>query len=368
MKKLFSLLTLLICSGILLAQSTTLNVTITTGGDDLRGGKDNANLVVLFSDGQQQYFRNINGSQRWKDHTPYTVRYTVRRPASAIRGIRLETTASGGFSGDNWNVNGIKVWATGSERSRVLLDRRGNHLVRFTGDNRVEEFIWGSSAPVAAPAKFTNFVPARHGFKFVNSFTNKIVGDIETKGLCGGMSYAALDYYYSGMAIPRQSSQPAVGTALRNYLLDRQVKSLTDNADKWSELIGTNFAGNRDQEFFNWGLQAGSGRLGELMSAIDRGRPVPLGLQTTGSGPFSHQVVAVGYKLGRYQGDLGAHKTDVEIYIYDPNYPNQRLTLVPDPARRCYRIKEKPHCYWRTYFVDKRYRAQRPGTRAARKK
>jgi hypothetical protein len=368
MKKMLFSLSLLLCATFIFAQSTTLNVTITTGGDDLRGGKDNANLVVLFSDGQQQYFRNINRGQRWKDHTPYTVRYTVARAASAIRGIRLETTASGGFSGDNWNVNAIKVLATGTERSRVLLDRRGNHLVRFTGDNRVEEFIWGSRTPVAAPAKFTNFNPARHGFKFVNSFTNQVIGDIETKGLCGGMSYAALDYYYSRMAIPTQTHQPVVGTWLRKYLLDRQMNSLTDNGDKWSELIGTNFHGGRDQEFFNWGLQAGSGRLGELMSAIDRGRPVPLGLQTTGRGPFSHQVVAIGYKLGRYQGDLGAYQTDVEIYIYDPNFPNKRLTLVPDPVRRCYRIKEKPQYYWRTYFVDRRYRAQRPVVHTARKK
>ncbi|MBC6992917.1 hypothetical protein QWY85_03560 [Neolewinella lacunae] len=352
-------LALLLLSGAIMAQSTTLDITITTGGDDLRGGNDNANLVVLFADGQQQYFRNINQGGRWKDHTPYSVRYTVNKAIAALRGIRLETTASGGFNGDNWNVNGLKVVATSGGRSQVLLSKSGNYLARFTGDNRVEDFIWGSVAPVSAPAKYTNFNPAVHGFKFSNSFTNVIIGDIKTKGLCGGMSYSALDYYYGRQDIPTQTTQPAEGTPLRKYIYDRQVNSLADNADKWAELIGTNF-GNRDQEFFNWGLQAGSGRLGELMRNIDQGRPCPLGLQTTGQGPFSHQVVAVGYKLGRYQGDLGAYQTDVEIYIYDPNYPNQRLTLVPDPAGRCYRIKEKPQNYWRTYFVDQRYRAARP--------
>src|ERR1035441_122828 len=43
----------------------------------------------------------------------------------------------------------------------------------------------------------TNFSPAEHGFKFNNQFVNDFIPalDYRTGGLCGGMSYAALDYY-----------------------------------------------------------------------------------------------------------------------------------------------------------------------------
>jgi hypothetical protein len=57
----------------------------------------------------------------------------------------------------------------------------------------------------------------------------------------------------------------------------------------------------RNSEFFNWGLQAGGGGgITELRARIDRGSPVPLGLQAAKSG--SHQVVAVGYDIADIKG------------------------------------------------------------------
>ncbi len=339
---------------------TFITIELTTGNDDLRGGNDNFNVVVLYSNGRRETLRNINQGRRLADRTTRTWTKTISGSAHSVRGINIETTASGGFSGDNWNVDRLKVSLRGPGFSRTVLTKSGKPLVRFTGDNRVEEFIWGSTAPASAPAKMTGFQPARHGFKFANTFVNKVVGDIETKGLCGGMVYATLDYYYARQPIPATRTLPRDRTPLQSYIYDRQMISLANNADKWGELIGTNLGGRRDQEFFNWGLQTGSGRLGELMAIIDSGRPAPIGLQTTGRGPFSHQVLAIGYKLGRYQGDLGEYQTDVEIYTYDPNYPNTVTTYKVDPRRKCYYIKGKPHRYWRTYFVDKKYWRKQP--------
>src|SRR5262249_27597090 len=56
--------------------------------------------------------------------------------------------------------------------------------------------------PVVAP--LVPFSPAQHGFRFVNAFNNDFIPalDIRTNGLCGGMSYAALDYYFARMPIP----------------------------------------------------------------------------------------------------------------------------------------------------------------------
>src|SRR5262249_12941569 len=153
--------------------------------------------------------------------------------------------------------------------------------------------------------------------------------DIHTSGLCGGMSYAALDYFFAHRAISQQPFRPANGTTLYNYLYSRQVTSITSNLDKWTE-IGFNPGGARNSEFFHWGVSAKPGeRIDELKSFIDRGSPCVLGMQGDGS-TGNHQVIAIGYSMGRYQGLLGDHIQDFKLYVCDPNYPGQIRTLIPD--------------------------------------
>ena len=216
--------------------------------------------------------------------------------------------------------------------------------------------------PPKTAALISHFDPAKNGFNFVNDFKNDFISalSITTGGLCGGMSYTALDYYFAHAGVPRQDFRPANGTSLQSYLYNRQVESIKSNLDKWTEL-GFNPGGARDSEFFNWGLQASNGgRLEELRSFLDNGTPVPLGLQGEGK-TGTHQVVAIGYDMGRYKGDLGAFETDFKIFIYDPNHPNQTMTLVPDPANHIYHYQSGGSGEtWRTYFVDKNYHAQRP--------
>jgi hypothetical protein len=216
--------------------------------------------------------------------------------------------------------------------------------------------------PPKTAALVNRFDPAKNGFNFVNDFKNDFISalSITTGGLCGGMSYTALDYYFAHASVPRQDFRPANGTPLQSYLYNRQVESIKSNLDKWTEL-GFNPGGARDSEFFNWGLQASNGgRLEELRSFLDNGTPVPLGLQGDGN-TGTHQVVAIGYDMGRYKGDLGAFESDLKIFIYDPNHPNQTMTLVPDPANHIYHYQSGGSGEtWRTYFVDKNYHAQRP--------
>ncbi len=218
--------------------------------------------------------------------------------------------------------------------------------------------------PPKTSALVNRFDPAKNGFNFVNDFKNDFISalSITTGGLCGGMSYTALDYYFAHASIPRQDFRPANGTPLQSYLYNRQVESIKSNLDKWTEL-GLNPGGARNSEFFNWGLQASNGgRLEELRSFLDNGTPVPLGLQGDGN-TGTHQVVAIGYDMGRYKGDLGAFESDLKIFIYDPNHPNQTMTLVPDPANHIYHYQSGGSGEtWRTYFVDKNYHAQRPPT------
>ena len=212
--------------------------------------------------------------------------------------------------------------------------------------------------------KFTSFDPVKHGFKFVNDFQNNVISevDLRTSGLCGGMVYAAMDYYRAGKQIPDQDYRPAEHTVLRRYIYDREVNSLVDNLDKWTELVVNPF-GARNDEFFEWGLKGfGGGRLEELRSLIDRNIPAPLGLFKDGNGGTGphHQVLAIGYDLGRYNGDLGSFKEDLKIFVYDPNHPGQTMTLVPDLANKQFKYKEAGYKKWKTYFVDKKYVTKTP--------
>ncbi|MCP5054986.1 MAG: hypothetical protein GY940_47910 [bacterium] len=207
--------------------------------------------------------------------------------------------------------------------------------------------------------KRTGFNPSKHGFNFGNDFNNDAIKevDLRTGGLCGGMVYTALDYFVKRRPIPRQDYRPANRTRLQSYIYNRQMNSFK-GLDKWIE-VGFNPGGARNSEFFEWGLKGfGGGRLQELRKCIDGGRPAILGVW--GVGGASHQVMAIGYDLGRYKGDLRNYKQDLKIYIYDPNHPNRTFTLVPNLTGKYFYYKEKPSKKWRTYFVDARYRASYP--------
>ncbi len=214
-------------------------------------------------------------------------------------------------------------------------------------------------------SRMTTFKPEIHGLKFVNTLQTEVINDVRMSGFCGGMVYTALDYFKAKKPVPIQTYAPANGTPLYTFMWNRQQKSVIDNLDKWTELFVNPF-GWRTNEFFNWGLQGyGGGRLQELKAEIDKGNPVPLGLFKPGDGGAGphHQVLAIGYKGGRYKGDLGAHKEDLEIYVYDPNFPGKTRTLKPRPQSNIYYYKEDPdnaRCHWQTYFVNKKYSFSNP--------
>lgn len=214
--------------------------------------------------------------------------------------------------------------------------------------------------------KKTAFDPTRDSFRFANQFQNVVnlpLGtNVRTGGLCGGMAYAALDYFLAKRKIPQQDFLPAEGTPLQQYLYAREFTSLQSNADKWAEVM-LNPGGARNSEFFNWGLQTtNGGRIEELRSFIDRGMPVPLGLKSNSGG--DHQVLAIGYDMGNYTGDLGPNAANFKIFVYDSNHPGKTMTLVPDMANKVYRYplnaNDGDNQNWRTYFVDKNYHQQNP--------
>jgi hypothetical protein len=72
----------------------------------------------------------------------------------------------------------------------------------------------------------TRFYPVAHGFLFSNNAIRwSYHGTIGGRNLCGGMSFAALDYYYRNVQIPQVTQPPARGTALHDYIYQRQVQA-----------------------------------------------------------------------------------------------------------------------------------------------
>jgi hypothetical protein len=284
--------------------------------------------------------------------------YIVLGPGSSNGGVKV--------SGSSFLVTGApvgpQVWSVGT-----YYDPGPIAAGTLVGPNAVStpatQFTKVPFTVAAAPvitAHHTSFDPQKNGFYFTNDFKNSFIGppfNVATGGLCGGMSYTVLDYYLSRMQLSTQPYRPANNTTLQQYFYGRQVTSLQNNLDKWGEL-SLNPGGSRNAEFFNWGL---TGRLTELKSFIDRGAPVPLGLKGLGGMiAGDHQVLAIGYDLGRYGGALGAYQTDVKIYLMDPNHPRETVTLVPNPSTLEWYELEYPEHRWRSYFVDGKYAPMSP--------
>ncbi|HKJ33617.1 MAG TPA: hypothetical protein VKA34_17405 [Balneolales bacterium] len=213
----------------------------------------------------------------------------------------------------------------------------------------------------------TRFNPKRDGFRFPNTFKNDIVPknlkipslNIHTKGLCGGMDYVVLDYYFSHKPIPKQAYRPATGTKLAKLIYHREVRSIESNVPEWTNMM-FNPGGKRNVELFRRGLNGRKGgALATLKNCIDRGIPIVLDMKGA-MGTGDHQVIAYGYNMGRYKGKFGPHQMDLKIYICDPNHPQEKKTLIPDLRRHVYHYTDGSSDYWRSYFVDTKYKRKTP--------
>ncbi len=129
--------------------------TIRTGGDDLRGGGDNAIGIVRVNGREIEC--PLNAGRNWGNGSVNTVACDL--PAgtqrSAIQRISVRTTFGGGMGGDNWNMDGILV--TGEQTARALAALEGTPLVRFTAEQRVRHLYTPRLSPVfTAPERESN--------------------------------------------------------------------------------------------------------------------------------------------------------------------------------------------------------------------
>ena len=150
----------------------------------------------------------------------------------------------------------------------------------------------------------TSFVTSLHGFKFTNTF-----------GLCGGMCFTALDYFFKNERLPDRCTK-----SLNRTLWQKQRESIQGGTgSKFLELTNNPNAEELKaltvEEFSN------------LQENIDAGVPVVLGLVKASriiKIMDNHQVVAVGYDIY----EIGNNK-NANIYLYDPSSKDEQvMTLI----------------------------------------
>ncbi len=94
-----------------------LDLVISTGNDDLRGGSnagDNCDVMVELASGEVLTLTNVNQGQSWAGWTKHTVSIPI--PTGLMGGgltaATLHTGFGGGAAGDNWNVERVQLIAT----------------------------------------------------------------------------------------------------------------------------------------------------------------------------------------------------------------------------------------------------------------
>ena len=196
------------------------------------------------------------------------------------------------------------------------------------------------------------FLPSTSGFRFANAFPHVPVRRIgipgvvslpigdASNGLCGGMAFAARDYFEAERPPPEETTAPGAGS-LFDYLVERLFDSfdlplgparylalmsplLSDGETIWSR-VGLAPHGRA------W--QAVRDEWPKIRADIDAGHPSPLGIvKVKSSDPrqlkHDHQVLAYGYDL---------HGEILKLRLYDPNQPGRddvTLSLcIADPSR-----------------------------------
>lgn len=100
-----------------------LDLRITTGKDDLRGGKNNLDVEVHFANGDMQTAPNVNKGANWPNDSVRTVAIPLNHavPPEQIRQIRLVHSAQAGFNAPSAGQAAIETTPPGLGAAPILL-------------------------------------------------------------------------------------------------------------------------------------------------------------------------------------------------------------------------------------------------------
>lgn len=128
------------------SQNAKLDITIGTGGDDLRGGNDNADIVLTFkSHPGKVYVRNIFNKRNLPNFSErkriMDIVNSTTIDINDIKEVELHHTGGGGMGADNWDIDKVKISIIKDGQTKVLVDRVDTPIHRFTGDTRIKRFV-----------------------------------------------------------------------------------------------------------------------------------------------------------------------------------------------------------------------------------
>jgi len=173
----------------------------------------------------------------------------------------------------------------------------------------------------------TNFNPLSHGYSFPNRFEfkglSRIVKVIKSNfiyGMCGGMVFTALDYYFDQNKLPGFNEVDELPLSYTKYLWKRQTQSVSISVllkiIKFASLSISKSLQNTIQD-----------ELPKIIERLNDGLPAPIVIIRSSlfqNPTHNHQVLVIGYE------DYGS---TMDLEIYDPNHPNlfPRLTIRQNP-------------------------------------
>jgi hypothetical protein len=185
-----------------------------------------------------------------------------------------------------------------------------------------------------SPPDCCGFLPSQDGFAFTNSWPPGPALTVPTPlrdigignaaaGLCGGMIFAALDYWHARARPP--AARPEPGSPLFRYIVRRLIASWRIRAGvgryyRWMNLPDgdreiTALGGRLRKTVRGVSWRTIAVQWPRIQASLDDGIPAPLGLVTVASANpaqlrHNHQALAFGYALsGR----------EVTLRVYDPN-------------------------------------------------
>jgi hypothetical protein len=213
------------------------------------------------------------------------------------------------------------------------------------------------------------FLPSSCGLHFLNYYPHEPtltvslplgkvlpIGDA-ANGLCGGMVFAAADFFEARQAVPPDTDPPPAGSPLYQFIVKRLLDSFNPplGIGRYIELMEPAFP----DAGIGFGLPGRASVMiheewPRIKSTLDAGHPVPLGLIKVKSDQLqdlckNHQVLAYGYDL---------HGTALTIWLYDPNYPNRddvhiqlSIASVTAPVPLAYAPPEPLYCFFHTPYT-----------------
>lgn len=127
-------------------QKASIMAIFGNGGDDLRGGNDNSKLIIIFKNSTRTLvYNNLNAGANWGNFTEKTVSKelpsTPDLKIADIKEVQLWHTGGGGMGADNWDLDKFKLTITINGENKILVDKVGAPIHRFTGDTRRKTFV-----------------------------------------------------------------------------------------------------------------------------------------------------------------------------------------------------------------------------------